>query len=42
MFGSSGKVDHFLMPQPGPASGPEVEHSFCSHQLRSICVSIVY
>ena len=31
MFGYSGKVDHLLMPQPGP-SGPEVEHSFSSHQ----------
>ena len=45
MFGYSGKVDHLLMPQPGP-SGPEVEHSFSSHQdpfqaLRNIiCVSI--
>ena len=31
MFGYSGKVDHLLMLQPGP-SGPEVEHSFSSHQ----------
>ena len=31
MFGYSGKVDHLLMPQHGP-SGPEVEHSFSSHQ----------
>ena len=45
MFGYSGKVDHLLMPQPGP-SGPEVEHSFSSHQdpfqalHNIICVSI--
>ena len=45
MFGYSGKVDHLLMPQPGP-SGPKVEHSFSSHQdifqalHNIICVSI--
>ena len=38
--GYSGKVDHLLMPQPGP-SGPEVEHSFSSDPLHNIiCVSI--
>ena len=45
MFGYSGKVDHLLMPQPGP-SGPKVKHSFSSHQdifqaqHNIICVSI--
>ena len=29
MVGYSGKVDHLLMPGPG---GPELEHSFFSHQ----------
>ena len=42
---SSSKVDHLLMPGHGPG-GPEVEHSFSSHQdpfpaqHNIICVSI--